>query len=197
MPAIVTDINELDLSQSYTYADYLLWHFKERVELIKGKIFKMSPAPSTRHQQISAKLHLRIGGYFENHYYHAFFAPFDVRLPSKDQNAADQKIHTVVQPDLCVICDESKLDERGCLGAPDLIVEVLSPGNSKTEMHNKFELYQESGVREYWLVEPSQNAVLVYVLDETGKYVGLQPAVEFVQSSIFPELKIDLGKIFS
>ncbi|PSL26100.1 Uma2 family endonuclease [Dyadobacter jiangsuensis] len=197
MPSIVTDINELDLSQSYTYADYLLWHFKERVELIKGKIFKMSPAPSTRHQQISAKLHLRIGGYFENHYCHAFFAPFDVRLPRKDQNAADQKIHTVVQPDLCVICDESKLDERGCLGAPDLIVEVLSPGNSKTEMHNKFELYQESGVREYWLVEPSQNAVLVYVLDETGKYVGLQPAVEFVQSSIFPELKIDLGKIFS
>ncbi|GGH44156.1 Uma2 family endonuclease [Dyadobacter endophyticus] len=197
MPTIVTDINELDLSGTYTYADYLLWHFKERVELIKGKIFKMSPAPSTRHQQISAKLHLRIGGYFENHYCQAFFAPFDVRLPRKDQNVADQKIYTVVQPDLCVICDEAKLDERGCLGAPDLIVEVLSPGNSNTEMHNKFELYQESGVREYWLVEPSQNAVLVYVLDKTGKYVGLQPAVESVQSSIFPELKIDLEKIFN
>ena len=197
MSSIVTDINELDLSGTYTYADYLLWHFKERVELIKGKIFKMSPAPSTRHQQISGNLHWEMRAFFQNHYCQMFYAPFDVRLPRQDQKVTDQKIYTVVQPDLCIICDESKLDERGCLGAPDLIVEILSPGNSKTEMLNKFELYQESGVREYWLVEPSQNAVLIYVLDETGKYVGLQPAVESVQSSIFPELKIDLGQIFN
>ena len=197
MPAIITDITELDLNGTYTYADYLLWQFKERVELIKGKIFKMSPAPSTQHQKISGKLHLRIGGFFENHYCQAFFAPFDVRLPKKGQSLTDQKIYTVVQPDLCVICDESKLDERGCLGAPDLIVEILSPGNSKTEMLNKFELYQESGVREYWLVEPSQNAVLVYVLNDAGEYVGLKPAVESVQSTIFPDLKIDLSQIFN
>ena len=197
MPAIITDITELDLNGTYTYADYLLWQFKERVELIKGKIFKMSPAPSTQHQKISGKLHLRVGGFFENHYCQAFFAPFDVRLPKKGQSLTDQKIYTVVQPDLCVICDESKLDERGCLGAPDLIVEILSPGNSKTEMLNKFELYQESGVREYWLVEPSQNAVLVYVLNDAGEYVGLKPAVESVQSTIFPDLKIDLSQIFN
>ena len=197
MPAIITDITDLDLNGTYTYADYLLWQFKERVELIKGKIFKMSPAPSTQHQKISGKLHLRIGGFFENHYCQAFFAPFDVRLPKKGQSLTDQKIYTVVQPDLCVICDESKLDERGCLGAPDLIVEILSPGNSKTEMLNKFELYQESGVREYWLVEPSQNAVLVYVLNDAGEYVGLKPAVESVQSTIFPDLKIDLSQIFN
>lgn len=197
MPAIITDITELDLNGTYTYADYLLWQFKDRVELIKGKIFKMSPAPSTQHQKISGKLHLRIGGFFENHYCQAFFAPFDVRLPKKGQSLTDQKIYTVVQPDLCVICDESKLDERGCLGAPDLIVEILSPGNSKTEMLNKFELYQESGVREYWLVEPSQNAVLVYVLNDAGEYVGLKPAVESVQSTIFPDLKIDLSRIFN
>lgn len=197
MPTIITDITELDLNGTYTYADYLLWQFKERVELIKGKIFKMSPAPSTQHQKISGKLHLRIGGFFENHYCQAFFAPFDVRLPKKGQSFTDQKIYTVVQPDLCVICDESKLDERGCLGAPDLIVEILSPGNSKTEMLNKFELYQESGVREYWLVEPSQNAVLVYVLNDAGEYVGLKPAVESVQSTIFPDLKIDLSQIFN
>jgi Uma2 family endonuclease len=83
------------------------------------------------------------------------------------------------------------------LGAPDLIVEILSPGNSKVEMFNKFELYQESGVREYWLVEPSQNAVLVYVLDNEGKYVGLQPAINVLKSTIFPELEIDLKQIFS
>ncbi|WP_353718060.1 Uma2 family endonuclease [Dyadobacter sp. 676] len=197
MPVIITDIDQLDLNGTYTYADYLLWQFKERVELIKGKIFKMSPAPGTMHQKISGKLHLRIGGYFENHYCQAFSAPFDVRLPRKNRNVEDQKIYTVVQPDLCVICDESKLDDHGCLGAPDLIVEILSPGNSKIEMHNKFELYQESGVREYWLVEPSQNAVLVYVLNDEGKYVGLPPAVESIQSSIFPDLKIDLNRIFN
>jgi Uma2 family endonuclease len=197
MTGIVTDITELDLNGTYTYADYLLWQFKERVELIKGKIFKMSPAPSTWHQKISAKLHLEIGGFFKNHYCQAFYAPFDVRLPKKGQRLTDQKIYTVVQPDLCVICDEFKLDERGCLGAPDLIVEILSPGNSKVEMFNKFELYQESGVREYWLVEPSQNAVLVYVLDNEGKYVGLQPAINVLKSTIFPELEIDLKQIFS
>lgn len=197
MTGIVTDINELDLNGTYTYADYLLWQFKERVELIKGRIFKMSPAPSTVHQKISGNLYLAIRTFFKNHYCQAFFAPFDVRLPRKNQSVTDQKIYTVVQPDLCVICDESKLDDRGCLGAPDLIVEILSPGNSKTEMYNKFELYQECGVREYWLVEPSQNAVLVYVLNDAGIYVGLQPAVESIQSSIFPDLKIDLGTIFN
>lgn len=196
MPPIITDINQLDLNGTYTYADYLLWHFEERLELIKGKIFKMSPGPNTRHQRISAKLHLDIGGFFRNHDCQVFYAPFDVRFPRKDQGTADQKIYTVVQPDLCVICDASKLDERGCLGAPDLIVEILSPGNSKKEMSNKFLLYEENGVREYWLVEPDLDAVFLYVLNEEGRYVGLQPATESLQSTIFKDLKIDLEKIF-
>jgi len=197
MAGIVTDINKLDPNGTYTYADYLLWQFQERVELIKGKIFEMSPAPSTRHQKISGNLYLEIRTFFKNHYCQAFFAPFDVRLPKKGQSVTDQKIYTVVQPDLCIICDESKLDDRGCLGAPDLIVEILSPGNSKVEMYNKFELYEESGVREYWLVEPSQNAVLVYVLDDDKKYIGLPPSINVLKSTIFPELEIDLKEIFS
>ncbi|WP_042006912.1 Uma2 family endonuclease, partial [Capnocytophaga canis] len=94
-------------------------------------------------------------------------APFDVRLPKKEEKG--DNIHTVVQPDLCVICDESKLDERGCIGAPDLIIEILSPGNSKKEMKNKFELYQESGVEEYWIVNPTDENILVNVLED-GKY---------------------------
>nr|WP_295921125.1 Uma2 family endonuclease [uncultured Dyadobacter sp.] len=197
MSAIVTDINELDLNGTYTYADYLLWRFEQRLELIKGKIFKMSPAPSTRHQKISGELFLEIGSYFRNHYCQVFYAPFDVRLPIKDQNITDQKIYTVVQPDLCIICDESKLDERGCLGAPDLIVEILSPGNSKKEMDHKFDLYEECGVREYWLVEPAENTVFVYVLNDKGKYIGLKPATETLTSTIFPDLKIKLEKIFN
>lgn len=198
MPTIVTDINELDLSGTYTYADYLLWEFEERLELIKGKIFKMSPAPGTLHQRLSTKLVGNLFKYFENNPCELFSAPFDVRLyDTKKSAVADRDLYTVVQPDICVVCDSSKVDERGCLGAPDLVIEILSPGNSQKEIYNKFLLYQECGVREYWLVEPNQKAVLLYALDETGRYVGIQPAVKVLQSIIFPELKIDLEKIFN
>jgi Uma2 family endonuclease len=197
MTGIVTDINELDPNGTYTYADYLLWQFEERLELIKGKIFKMSPAPSTVHQKVLGRFHLEIGLFFKNHYCQAFIAPFDVRLPKKDQNVSDQKIYTVVQPDLCVVCDESKIDDRGCLGAPDLVIEILSPGNSKKEVDNKFDLYQESGVREYWIVQPSEKNVLIFVLNDSGFFVGLKPATETFSSTIFPELQIDLKEIFN
>jgi Uma2 family endonuclease len=197
MQTVIRDINQLDLNGTYTYADYLLWQFEERLELIKGKIFKMSPAPNRNHQVILGNLHLPIGSFFKNHYCQVFLAPFDVRLPKKDQSTSDGKIYTVVQPDLCVVCDESKLDERGCIGAPDLVIEILSPGNSKKEMLNKFDLYEECGVREYWMVEPAENAVFVYVLNEEGKYIGLQPAVSKLTSTIFPDLTIDLEEIFS
>lgn len=198
MPAIVTDINDLDLNGTYTYADYLLWQFEDRLELIKGKIFKMSPAPNTRHQVISTNLQGNLFIYLKDQPCRLFSAPFDVRLfDSKKSALANRDIYTVVQPDLCVICDGTKLDEKGCLGAPDLVIEILSPGNSQKEMYNKFLLYQECGVREYWLVDSDRNAVLSYVLNETGRYVGLPPAVKALQSAIFPDLKIDLDKIFN
>jgi Uma2 family endonuclease len=196
MATLVTDIKQLDLQGTYTYADYLLWSFEERLELIKGKIFKMSPAPSTRHQQISGRLHLEMGAFFKRHYCQIFYAPFDVRLSKTDLSSPNNKIHTVVQPDLCVVCDENKLDVRGCMGAPDLIVEILSPGNSRKEMNDKFELYEECGVREYWLVEPSENAVFVYVLNENNVYIGLKPATDTLRSAIFPDLVIDLDEVF-
>ncbi len=197
MPAIVTDFDELDLNGTYTYADYLLWQFKERVELIKGKIFQMSPAPNTRHQLISTNLQGNLFIHLKDQPCKLFSAPFDVRLfDSKKSVLANRDIYTVVQPDLCVVCDTSKLDEKGCLGAPDLVVEILSPGNSQKEMYNKFLLYQETGVREYWLVDTDRDAVLVYILNETGRYIGLQPAVKVLQSSIFPDLKIDLKRVF-
>ncbi|WP_428656225.1 Uma2 family endonuclease [Runella sp.] len=196
--AIITDINELDLDGFYTYADYLKWQFDERIELIKGKIFKMSPAPNVRHQRISARFHLQIGNAFRRKPYQLFYAPFDVRLYNRQKSLnANKDIYTVVQPDLCVICDDAKLDERGCIGAPDLIIEILSPGNSKREMDQKYELYQESGVLEYWLVEPVDEAVFVYVLNEQGVYIGLKPATTTLTSSSFPDLTIDLEEIFS
>lgn len=197
MSTIVTDINQLDLNGTYTYADYLLWRIEERLELIKGKIFKMSPAPSLVHQRISTQLQGTLFNFLKASSCDLFSAPFDVRLfNDKKSKDANRQIYTVVQPDLCVVCDTAKLDQRGCLGAPDLIIEILSPGNSSKEINEKFDLYEETGVREYWLVEPAENAVLVYVLNEEGKYIGLKPTTTTLKSSIFPDLVIDLKDIF-
>lgn len=193
----VTDWSEIDEQKRYTYADYLLWEFKERVELIKGKIFKMSPAPGTTHQKISRELSLRIFSFFDQSNCEAFSAPFDVRLPLIRDTSVSET-YTVVQPDLCIVCDHKKLDERGCAGAPDLIVEILSPGNSKKEMREKFEVYEEAGVREYWLVNPQDRTVLIYLLNESGTFIGLQPLTEDqdLQSAVFPELIIKLSEVF-
>lgn len=192
----IKDLSEIDEKKRYSYADYLLWQFQERVELIKGKIFKMSPAPGTTHQKISRELSLRIFSFFDKKQCEAFSAPFDVRLPKGGESEGNT--HTVVQPDLCVVCDIDQLDEKGCLGAPDLIVEILSPGNSKKEMREKFEVYEESGVREYWLVNPTDKTVLIYLLNKEGKFIGLQPLTEDqkLTSAIFPELEITLSEVF-
>lgn len=189
----ITDYGRLDLSASYTYLDYLKWQFKERVELIKGKVFKMSPAPNTSHQKVSMNLTRAFLKDFVGKSCTIFSAPFDVRLPIPKAG----KDTTVVQPDLCIICDESKLDARGCDGAPDLVVEILSPGNSRHEMDTKFGLYEESGVKEYWIVEPAEKAIFVYSL-QNGSYVGLRPFVEGmrVESPLFPQLEVDVADVF-
>jgi Uma2 family endonuclease len=194
----MTNIDDLDLNGTYTYADYMKWAFDETIEIIKGKVFRMSPAPNLRHQRVSLNLTGVLYNYFKKQQCNLFVAPFDVRLTplKKDKN---NKIYTVVQPDLCVICDDDKLDEHGCIGSPDLIIEILSPGNTRKEMKDKFEVYQENGVREYWLVEPNNRAVFVYVLNEQGKYFGLQPFTEedIMTSAIFPELEINLEEVFA
>jgi len=197
--AFITDLAQLDPNGTYSYADYLKWQFKERVELFRGKIMKMSPAPSIRHQEIAFRLSMQLGTSLGNSPCRIFFAPFDVRLYNRKKSvAADEDIFTVVQPDLCIVCDAAKLaDNRSCNGAPDLVVEILSPGNTKKEKKNKFELYEEAGVREYWLVEPSDNSVIIYVLNEAECYIGLPPATEVAQSLIFPELGVDLEKLFA
>lgn len=191
----IMNINQLDFNKVYTYADYLLWRFSERVELLKGRIFQMSPAPSRKHQSVSFAITGEFYNAFKGKACSVFVAPFDVRLPQKGYQ--DEQIYSVVQPDLCVICDENKLDDRGCLGAPDLIIEILSPGNSKKEMKYKFELYEEAGVREYWVVNPLDEFVLMYIL-ENGKYKAFPPIVdEEINSHIFPELSIHTDKIFN
>jgi Uma2 family endonuclease len=193
MSTIITNIDQLDFSKTYTYADYLLWQFSERVELIKGFIKKMSPAPSMIHQRVSSNIH---GVFYQNFNRKAcsfFAAPFDVRLPIK----TEKKDTTVVQPDLCVICDESKLDVRGCNGAPDLIVEIISPNNSKHDVDTKFKLYQEAEVTEYWIIEPYDKIVFIYTLIN-GTYIGLKPfgEDEKIESPLFPELIMSTEEVF-
>ncbi|WP_395044595.1 Uma2 family endonuclease [Flavobacterium sp.] len=197
MSQIITNIDDLDLNGSYTYADYLLWQFSERLELIKGKIFKMSPAPNSFHQDISMNLTRSLDRFFYKTNCKMYIAPFDVRLINFKESTDNNKIITVIQPDLCVICDRSKIDEKGCLGAPDLIIEILSPGNSKKEMDIKFDLYQENKVLEYWIVNPTDKTILIYVLKD-DIYIGLKPFIEDskLQSPTFPKLKFAVKKAF-
>ena len=197
MGTIITNIKQLDLKGSYTYADYLLWHFKERVELIKGKIFKMSPAPNSFHQDISGNLFFELRSYINKGTCKLYAAPFDVRLINYKESTADNQIITVVQPDLCVICDRTKIDEKGCIGAPDLIIEILSPGNSKKEMNIKYDLYEENKVREYWMVNPSEKTIIIFIL-QNDKYIGIKPLIfdSKLQSPTFPDLKFAVKKIF-
>ena len=193
MSNVITNIDQLDLVNGiYTYADYLMWKIKDRVEILKGKIFKMSPVPAISHQSISFNLSGLFFMYFHNKPCKAFASPFDVVLKNKDG-----KEDTVVQPDLCVVCDPEKLaDGKRCQGAPDLIIEILSPGNSKKELKNKYELYQEAGVREYWLVHPQDEYVIINVL-ENNLYRALPPFVDKeVTSVIFPDLSLQTEDIF-
>ena len=190
----ITNINQLDpINGLYTYAEYLLWQFEERVELLKGKLFKMS-APSPAHQVVQSNLNIELGLYFRNQKCQIYPAPFDVRLPAKGETG--DAIHTVVQPDLCVVCDRTKIDSRGCIGAPDLVIEIISPGNSKKELKQKFKLYEEAGVREYWVIHPSEEYVIVNVL-ENNHYKTLSPIVDDeVHAVIFPTLKVHTKEIF-
>ncbi len=191
----ITDLSQLDLSKSYTYADYLSWQFQERVELIRGRVKKMSPAPGRRHQEIAANMSGLVWLFFRKKDCKVFVAPFDVRLPVPK----DGKDHTVVQPDLCVVCDPAMLDDRGCNGAPDLVVEILSPGNAEREMRDKFEVYETALVREYWVVDPEHEVVSVFKLDENHRYLGLPPKVkgDLLKSTIFPAMELDLEEVFA
>ncbi len=190
-------VEEPDLSLTYTYADYLKWDLPDMVELIRGKVYKMSPTPSSRHQQISSSLVVAIGSFLKKKQCKVFAAPFDVRLPKKGET--DEETITVVQPDICVICDPAKIDERGCIGAPDWIIEILSKHTSAKDLNEKFDVYEEAGVKEYWVVHPTEQTVLVYTLNTDGKYQGLlKPYVrnQKIKPSTLPGLIIDLSDIF-
>jgi Uma2 family endonuclease len=194
-----TQVNEpdFDYAGTYTYADYLKWTIEERLELIKGKIFRMSPAPNRMHQSITLRIVNPIYNLLRGQQCQVYVAPFDVRLPRKSKK--DEDVITVVQPDICVICDPAKLDDKGCIGAPDIVVEILSPSNNKKELKNKYEVYEESGVKEYWIVSPYVKTFLRYILDDAGKFQStrLLTQGDTVTTPILPGLELDLEEVFA
>ncbi|MEQ8774688.1 MAG: Uma2 family endonuclease [Marinoscillum sp.] len=192
----IDDISLLEPEATYSYADYLKWTFEERVELIKGKLFRMSPAPRRTHQEVHSRLHVEIGGFLKGKSCHLYSAPFDVRFP-ENQGDKDNQTFTVVQPDICVVCDPVKLDDAGCKGAPDLVVEILSPATASRDLNEKYHLYEEHGVKEYWVVYPGENVLEIYDLIE-GRYVSRGKFVRenAVDSNVLKGLKIELSDVF-
>ncbi len=196
---MINKFNQLDLGKKYTYADYLSWQFDDVVELIKGKVFKMSPAPGKKHQDVSSNLLRSIFQQLTKDHCKVYHAPFDVRLTLPESQQKDEKIDTVVQPDICVICDLEKLDNRGCKGAPDWIIEILSPATSRKDLTEKFEIYQNAGVKVYWIVHPNDETLLIYQLIN-DKYILLNQK-PFTKGDKAPfgvnkEMVIDLNDIF-
>ena len=193
---IITDLSQLDPNERYTYADYLSWKFTELVELIRGKALRKMSAPTSVHQECSMNFSGLLKPYLKGKQCRVFAAPFDVRL-LRSTGTGDDQIQTVVQPDLCVVCDPAKIDRRGCLGDPDWIIEIVSPSTANHDIHTKFDLYAENGVREYWIVLPGERAVLTYALEgETYQARGDFYEPGLIPSHTLPELQIQWADVF-
>lgn len=194
--AEITNISQLDLNATYSYADYLKWQFEEAVELIRGKIALMSPAPRRLHQKTTGILHTLIAKHFEGHPCEYYAAPFDVRL-STTNKVPDAKVFTVVQPDICVVCDLSKLDDFGCNGAPDLVIEITSKSTRQRDFNDKLNLYQEAGVAEYWIAESAEKVMYQnYLVDGKYELVAIVSEGEELMSRHFPGLKVAVSDVF-
>lgn len=189
-------IKEIANNRLYTYGDYLKWTDEQRYELINGKIYLLSPAPSRSHQEILVELLRQFSMYLFDKGCKVYTAPFDVRLPDGEEE--DRDIQTVVQPDILVICDEDKLDKRGYRGAPELIIEIISPSSGVRDRKEKRNLYEKHGVKEYWLVDYNEKTVEVYLLGEKNDYS--KPLVysreDEVSVNVLNGLEINLSYVF-
>lgn len=181
----------------YTFADVLAWPDDERAELINGEVFMMAPAPSRGHQGISVELTRQFANYLEGKKCKAYHAPFAVRLFEKDGDAPED-VDTVVEPDLVVICDPSKLDDRGCKGAPDMVVEILSPSTQRHDRLVKLGLYQRAGVQEYWIVSPEEQTVQVFLYKDGSLLPHeVYSREDVAKVNVLDGCFIELSKVFS
>lgn len=180
----------------YTFADCLTWSEDERIEIIFGEAYMMSP-PMRIHQEISGELFAQIKEYLKDKPCKVYHAPFGVR-PFEQDGDTPENVDTIVEPDITVVCDQSKLDDYGCKGAPDFIIEILSPSNKRHDRIVKHNLYQRAGVREYWIVDPEAKTVDVYLLDENGflKPTELFGANDDAKITVLYDCPIDLNTVF-
>ena len=180
----------------YSYVDYLTWPEDERWEIIDG-IAYMQAAPSPIHQEISGGLFAQFHNYLSGKTCKVYAAPFCVRLVDDDDKKSED-IKKVVEPDISIVCEKSKIDEKGCKGAPDMIVEVMSPSSIKMDRFIKFNSYEKAGVKEYWIVEPEGKLVSVFVLQGDHRYGRPEIYAEdgMIKVSIFPDLIVDLKPVF-
>ncbi|MGB0430765.1 MAG: Uma2 family endonuclease [Bacteroidia bacterium] len=189
-------VSEPDYGGSYTVKDYLSWTFDGLYEIIKGKVWKMSPAPTSDHQRIDRRIVRKMLPYFpEGGNCELFYAPYDVYLIKEGDDL--ERATTVLQPDVCIVCNPKKIEKRGCIGAPDLVVEIISPSTAKKDLNDKFKVYEEFGVKEYWVVFPGEKAINIYTL-VNGKYELFKSfgQDEELQSPLFEQLNFVVSEVF-
>lgn len=182
----------------YTYADYLAWSEEERIEIINGTPM-LQASPSRVHQEILSELHRQIANYLVDKEYKVYPAPFHVVLePGESTQDQGNKVD-VVEPDLTIICDLSKLDDRGCQGNPDMVIEITSPSTARRDKVEKFNKYEQAGIKEYWIVEPTEKIVSVYTLQDNDRFgrPDLYTEEDQVKVTLFEDLVIELRMVFS
>ena len=181
----------------YTFADVLTWDESEQMEIIGGEVF-MRGTPSRLHQEISGEMSRQLANYLEGKKCRVYHPPFAVRLFERDEDSPED-VDTMVEPDLTVVCDHDKLDEDGCKGAPDMVVEILSPSTQRHDRLVKLGLYQRAGVREYWIVSPEEQTVQVMLLDSGGvlQFHEVYDRDRIAKVNILDGCFIELAKVFA
>ncbi|MCI9457088.1 MAG: Uma2 family endonuclease [Oscillospiraceae bacterium] len=183
--------------EHYTFADILAWEGNERVEIINGEIFLMA-SPFRVHQEISGELFRQLANFLEGKKCRVYAAPFAVRLFEKDGDNPED-VDTMVEPDITVVCDKDKLDKHGCKGAPDMVIEILSPSTRRHDRLVKLGLYQQAGVREYWIVDPENKSVQVFLQDGSSflKIHEDYGREDIAKVNVLDGCFIELSKVFS
>lgn len=188
-----------DKQKTYTYEDYLSWPENERWEIIDGTAYYQA-TPSSAHQTISGNLYLIIGNYLKGKPCRLFAAPFTVRLPLEGGETDEQKNKNIVEPDLTIVCDKSRLDKNGYNGAPTFVIEIVSKSSAKRDNIIKLNKYQQAGIKEYWIITPETETIVRYSLNEQGHYATPDMYIlgedEIITSKSFCDMSIKLADVF-